>query len=313
MKLSSRIIFCLVFGLMQSAAYSQTTELSKDPAFYTCSYYGGELTGNITTFRSSAEATGIIRQILSVIGLKQNFDIRSGDVPNAAAVIYKGKRLIIYNPEFIASINAATGTDWSGIGILAHEIGHHLNGHTLSSLGSRPDIELEADEFMGFVLRRMGASIREAQSAMNVAANVEESKTHPAKKDRLKAIAAGWNNADQQMAGTATPPKTNKEIRKPVITADPEKASPLAEKFIAFDIYFDADPSGKYYVTIRNNLVKVEGNELYIIGRLALTNIKGYKHMLYDKQFNYLYINSKGVIVNGKERKVGLLKPHNKV
>jgi hypothetical protein len=84
----------------------------------------------------------------------------------------------------------------------------------------------------------------------------------------------------------------------------------LAEKYIAYDVSFSADPSSHYYVTIKNHLVKVEGNELYIIGMLGLSNKKGYRYMLYDKQYNYLYINSGGAVVNGNGRRVGVLKKH---
>ena len=34
--------------------------------------------------------------------------------------------------------------------------------HTLERGGSRPEIELEADEFSGFVLRKMGATLPQA-------------------------------------------------------------------------------------------------------------------------------------------------------
>ena len=36
--------------------------------------------------------------------------------------------------------------------LLAHEVGHHLNGHTIHRGGSTPELELEADEFAGFIL-----------------------------------------------------------------------------------------------------------------------------------------------------------------
>jgi hypothetical protein len=276
---------------------------------FVCSYYGEDIPSNITSFKSGSEAQEIISRILSVIGLHQNFDIRAANVPNAAAVIYGRKRLILYNSKFINSINNATGNDWAGISILAHEIGHHLNGHTLTATGSRPDIELEADEFSGFVLRKMGAALTDAQAAMSIAASARASHTHPAKKDRLKAIAAGWQNANDQVTGNVSPKKTDKEIEKPVTRPAPEPdQAVLDEKFIAYDVHFNADPAGRYYVTIRNNLVKVDGSDLYIAGRLALSNKKGFKYMFYDKQYNYLYINTKGVIVNGIGKKVGTLK-----
>ena len=154
-----------------------------------------------TDIATVSEAKNIIATIIAAIGLKQNFEVSSADVPNAAAVIYQNKRYILYNPDFINGLNAQAGNKWAAISILAHEVGHHLNGHTLSDLGSRPDLELEADEFSGFVLRKLGATLTEAQEAMKIAADYKSSATHPGQQLRLTAIATGWNNAGKNATG----------------------------------------------------------------------------------------------------------------
>src|SRR4051794_11431070 len=46
-------------------------------------------------------AEEIIAEIIDVIGLKPNFEVKAANVPNAAAVIYGGKRYVLYNPNFI--------------------------------------------------------------------------------------------------------------------------------------------------------------------------------------------------------------------
>src|SRR5205823_4509479 len=130
---------------------------------------------SIRLFPATSEAKKAIQQILDVVGLRPNFEINAANVDNAAAIIYNGRRYILYNTKFMTDINTAAHTNWAGISILAHEIGHHLNGHTLSDQGSRPDLELEADEFSGFVLRKMGATLHEAQFAMEIAANEKQS------------------------------------------------------------------------------------------------------------------------------------------
>ena len=56
--------------------------------------------------------------------------------------------------------------DWAAISILAHEIGHHLNGHALNKEGSNHRKELQADEFLGFVLARKKCPLEDAQSAV---------------------------------------------------------------------------------------------------------------------------------------------------
>jgi len=119
------------------------------------------------------------------------------------------------------SITNTTGTNWSSISILAHEIGHHLNGHTLGVGGSRPDLELQADKFSGFVCARMGATLAEAQAAMKVAASSAGSSTHPPKSARLEAIAVGWNQEKSERPTPVTkldpkPTETNTvEVPKP--------------------------------------------------------------------------------------------------
>src|SRR5690606_36517304 len=101
-----------------------------------------------------------------------------------------------------------------------HENGHHLNGHTLSSRGSNHADELEADEFSGFVLRKMGASLAGAQAAMRVLAEKQASATHPARADRLAHISKGWQQANLQLL--AANKTTNKKA--PAVAAMPEPA-----------------------------------------------------------------------------------------
>lgn len=148
------------------------------------------------SFESDEEAQTVLNDILNTVGLRANFVIQASNVPNAAAVIDGQERYILYNRKFIRSVKKNTKTNWSAISILAHEIGHHLNGHTLSGRGSWHKMELEADEFSGFVLRRMGATLEEAQVAMNLLGSPTGSQTHPARSIRLKSIEEGWRRAD---------------------------------------------------------------------------------------------------------------------
>jgi hypothetical protein len=308
--IGSRTLLCYVlFALGVFKAQAQISRQSGQD--FICSYYGENIDPEITLYPADKNAKQLIQQIVSVVGLKANFEIRAANVPNAAAVILDNKRYILYNSKFISDINLATRNDWAGISIIAHEIGHHLNGHTLSRTGSQPDLELEADEFSGFVLHKLGASLTDAQAAMNIAASLKASHTHPGKQDRLYAIATGWRNADNTPGTqTASAQKTDKAIVKPTVVKNPEKESPIAAQYIAFDVHFKADPKGIYYITVRGNLVSVDGESLFIIGRLGESNKKGYRLMLSDKNYNYLYIASKGIIQNGSGKNVGYIEAH---
>ena len=94
---------------------------------------------------SPAGAQQIVDEIMEVVGLKPNFSLQAASVPNAAAVVVKGKRYVLYNPTFINTLTRIAGNKWASVSILAHEIGHHLNGHTLEAIGSRPATEIEAE------------------------------------------------------------------------------------------------------------------------------------------------------------------------
>src|SRR5215203_1572130 len=266
-------------------------------------------------FASSAEGRQIAQGIIDVVGLKANFDIREANIPNAAAVVYGGKRYILYNPNFINQLTKATGTKWAAISVLAHEIGHHLDGHTRTASGSQPQLELEADEFSGFVLRKMGASLAEAQAAMKTLASERASRTHPGQYDRLSSIAKGWKQADAQLTGrndvaTATPPVAK--------TPDPtvgsrRQGSPntsgetaISGRYIIGDVRFNSDPNSAYYVTTQYNVVKVANNQLQVVGKLKSLNNSQYPYLIYDNS-TQLYVDARGNILTRRGQAVGSL------
>jgi len=161
-----------------------------------------DLQGATTSVNDTQEATVVVDNILDKVGLFRNFLIEECDnINNALAVTMPLEggdidRYILYDEAFFTKVSASTGTDWGLTSILAHEVGHHLNGHTLKSGGSNHKVELQADEFSGFVLARMGCSLADAQSAVSKLLPDEASPTHTAKQDRLNAIEIGWNRGN---------------------------------------------------------------------------------------------------------------------
>lgn len=132
---------------------------------HSCNYHGGTVPNQqIYGFASDREAEAIVKRILSYSGLEPNFEIKAANVPNAAAALDRSgqHRLILYNQDFMERIKQRTSTDWAAISILAHEIGHHLQGHTLRPGGSRPPSELEADKYSGFVVGMLGGTLDDA-------------------------------------------------------------------------------------------------------------------------------------------------------
>lgn len=148
-------------------------------------------------FRPDATAEQMVDDIVLYSGLRKNFIIRQANVPNAAAQMIGAQRLILYQPRFMEEIGEIAETAWGPYSVMAHEVGHHLQGHTLDRVGSRPDRELEADEFSGFILYMMGASLDEAQRLMQRYGQEPGTSTHPGRAARLEAIRSGYERAER--------------------------------------------------------------------------------------------------------------------
>src|SRR5690348_10074835 len=86
---------------------------------------------DLPTFTSEESALTLINSITDALGLQANFKLKVANVPNVEAAIRHKQRYILYNPDFIKQVNMAARDKWASIFILAHEIGHHLNGHTV--------------------------------------------------------------------------------------------------------------------------------------------------------------------------------------
>jgi tetratricopeptide (TPR) repeat protein len=174
-----------------------------------------------SNFMSDSEAENALNKILNTIGASKNFVLTPcSNINNAAATSYKGIRYILYDTEFMQSINSKTN-NWSSLAILAHEIGHHINGHALDitmylggvveaeSLANQRKQELEADEFAGFVLARLGANLNSALAFTEIFIEKDDTyDTHPTKSKRVNAVRKGFNKAggDSTLSNTNNAP-----------------------------------------------------------------------------------------------------------
>ena len=145
-------------------------------------------------FGTDTEAERGLDKILSVIGASKRFVLQPcSNINNAVAASYKGIRYIFYDRDFMSSVNS--GNNWKNLFILAHEVGHHINGHSLDlvlyttevvepeTLANQRKQELEADEFAGFILGKLGATLEQTSSIINlIATNKDDTySTHPLK------------------------------------------------------------------------------------------------------------------------------------
>ena len=183
------------FAYFYLVALSAQTKLVFEDESFGCSYISKPKTNSVFGFVTKSEAEAVIKDILDISGLEPTFKIYAAGIDNAEARIIDEERVIIYNQNFMSEVKKKTGSKWAAISILAHEVAHHVQGHTIKAGGSQPTLELEADKWSGFVLYKLGAKEKEAQIAMGEYASTIGSSTHPARSDRLQAIAVGWANA----------------------------------------------------------------------------------------------------------------------
>jgi tetratricopeptide (TPR) repeat protein len=249
----------LVFG--QGCQYGSSSDASE-----LCDFYRGN------NFATDQNADLALDKVLSVTGMSKRFVLKQcNDISNCVATSYKGIRYILYDKDFMAAIDKSTKS-WPNLSILAHEIGHHINGHSLDlviyaamdkdapSLIESRQMELEADEFSGFVMYKLGASLSEAQEAVQlVSTNDDDSySTHPKKDKRLQAIERGYNKSKVQGSN-------NNDYSTSILTAEDYFYKSYNDEFdyqYQIDNYtkcLKIDPDYKYAYYNRANIYNILG------------------------------------------------------
>jgi len=228
------------------------------------------LNKTLNGFETDRDAKYGVYKIVQYSGLSPNFKvIQDEEVKNAIAYIKNKTRYIKYNPSFMKRVNDSTKTDWAAISVLAHEIGHHLLGHTLRHQGSNPGDELTADKYSGFILFQMGATLDETLKCVESEGNLHGTKTHPPRGARVEAITEGWNDA--------------KNLKNKKLDDFSPDRSNIVEEF-KYTCSFVGDEN-TYYVNNTNQMVWYDNyaNPI-VIGVLKETTDKNYKwDYYYDK------------------------------
>jgi hypothetical protein len=197
-------IALLPFFLISIAVSAQNRPTTVDGDNFECHYFGysSKLSRpqdicNFLSFRSNQHAEEVVDRIIKRVGLTRNFVVvECPNTQNCFATVVQGQRYIVYDGAFMKRVEDETHTDWGAISIVAHEIGHHLQGHTIDGKGSRPQKELEADKFSGFVMHQLGASLDEATITIQTFGDEKATFSHPVKTVRIEAIRKGWLEAE---------------------------------------------------------------------------------------------------------------------
>lgn len=183
-----------------------------DNVYFGCGYNHKFSSNSLELYYPSDREIEEIKKIVSYAGLPMNFDIYGANINNAMATIVNDRRIILYDPSLFAFADHISNSYWTSMSILAHEIGHHLSGHTLNRKNSGYTNELEADEFSGFTLYKMGASKEQSIIAIKMFGNEVQTETHPSKAARIKAIEQGWMEAASLRYEGAVPPPPIQKI-----------------------------------------------------------------------------------------------------
>ncbi len=186
-------------------------------------FYGNDLNSNVCAIKpettNDKEATAALNKICNAADIPNNFTLMPcAEIGNCFALYKDGISYIVYDPKFFKRIqtfgftekNLPSGTDWAALTILAHELAHHLCQHTtnttLTSKYTPVQLELQADEFAGSMMYKLGASLTQAQKAMYTdGVSENESLTHPARKDRLELLAKGYNKYANAKGNNSAP------------------------------------------------------------------------------------------------------------
>ncbi len=221
---------------------------SRQPQSFICRYADGptpEVMCDQSTQPSNGHAERVIDRILKPIGLMRNFKVlECNHAENCFATVMGGQRFIVYDATFMQRIEDETETNWSAVSIMAHEIGHHLQGHTIDGRGEHRQKELEADTFSGFVLHQLGASLEESLAAIRALGNNIATATHPAKATRIEAIRKGWLDAEELYPKWKVTPSSVPDLLGGTVAVG--RASELLTQFYA-------DGKLKYQGEVKNN------------------------------------------------------------
>lgn len=192
-----RVFYLLVF-LFSESVFSQ----------HLCSYIDEKKRLNIYEIINSVinyddDISEIVNTITDEYGGFPNFVLqRVEGYGNCAAVTDEnGLRYILYDRDFLLYQAKTSQTNyWAVVFILAHEIGHHINGHNRIVLGDaeRRENELEADYFAGFIFNKLGGRKEDIAKILELT-NFDlftYTTTHPSKYDRIKFANEGFDKSD---------------------------------------------------------------------------------------------------------------------
>ena len=139
---------------------------------------------------SRDEVQKVVDRIAVAMELKDRYSVAESD-QYAWAAFDPVSRTVIYNPTTMSKLKSIN--DWAVVGMVGHELGHGVLGH---GPGYAPENEIEADEWSGRAMGRLGATFDEARSVvLGLAIQFMNNPRLSPLNDRLAAIENGWRSS----------------------------------------------------------------------------------------------------------------------
>jgi len=195
----------LISLFLSTLVFSSSTivdrNISDKKAICSFSIYGGY--GNqMPNFNKAKKVTeetdksgifDVINSMKEKLKINPRLDIYlQSNLDNAYALLKDGKRSLIFDVNFLEKVNKHCGSEWCAIQIIAHELGHHINGFSEDSHQN----ELGADYWSGYILSKLGASLESTLKGIQTYGSEYDTDTHPNVYKRSEAIEEGYRNAN---------------------------------------------------------------------------------------------------------------------
>lgn len=141
--------------------------------------------------RDQSGVPEVVDRIGGALRIAPEFDIYiAADEDNAFATVANGRKILVIDVGFLEKLNRVAGTEWAAISVIAHEIGHHVDGFS-----GGPEGELRADYWSGQSLQRLGAARDASTRAILTFGTDFDTSSHPSKHRRAAIIVRGWEDA----------------------------------------------------------------------------------------------------------------------
>lgn len=216
------------------------------------------------------------------------------------------RQIFFKSKDLVPLLTKANG--WFFKAICFHELGHQINCDPFS-LVSVDTAELGADDYAGFMMGKLNATIDTVVMAYSSLTEVNPTNGYPSQMKRIASARAGWLRAHQpeknsiavtlvSMIGPRYYENDFVDIKNAVeqnaisLLAGNEKST---EEMSKISIESHASP-GDFYLDSHFLYFKEKNGDFFIVGKVAPSNLKEYKWMIYDRYYNYMYIDKKVLV-----------------